>query len=174
MEETNYSNKSSEEKVCTENIWREITTQNSLQRNPYRKSQKSNSRPNKYWREISSKQYLKRKYLPGNFWREITAKRYVTKFSAKESLKRHSLPKAWKEESSRKKSKHVCQNRCDNFSTKNSLKTKIYTKQIAAVTSTEKVLDETFLRQTPRRGISTKQVSKETLTENISGKNLQN
>ena len=28
LEETHYSNKNSEEKVCTENIWRKITTKN--------------------------------------------------------------------------------------------------------------------------------------------------
>ena len=41
----------------------------------------------------------------------------------------------------------------------------MYTKQISAETSTEKVLDETFLPQTPSREISTKQFSKETSTE---------
>ena len=55
LEETHYSNKNSEEKVCTDFFfWKNITTQNSLQRNPYRKSQKSNSCPTKFWRETSS------------------------------------------------------------------------------------------------------------------------
>ena len=103
------SNQFAQTKLWRENKyrkkWREITTKKSLQRNLHGKSQKSSSRPTKFWRETSSKKYLKKKFLPRIFWREITAKKYVTKFSAKESLKRHSLPKAWKEESPRKKMK---------------------------------------------------------------------
>ena len=72
-----------------------IFTKNSLQGNPYRKSQKSNSRPNKYWRTFFSKKYPKRKCLPRSL-KDVTTKKYVTKFSAKEPLKRHSLPKAWR------------------------------------------------------------------------------
>ena len=83
-----------------------IFTKNSLQGNPYRKSQKSNSRPNKYWRTFFSKKYPKRKCLPRSL-KDVTTKKYVTKFSAKEPLKRHSLPKAWRKESPTKQNETI-------------------------------------------------------------------
>ena len=98
-------------------LCREIRTENIRRVIPVQPNFEEKLLPTSSWRENC---------LPRIFWREITAKKYVTKFSAKESLKRHSLPKAWKEESPRKKWKHVCQNRFDNFSTKNSLKRNLY------------------------------------------------
>ena len=112
LEETHYSNKNSEEEVCTENIWREIIARKSQQRNPRRKSQNSNSCPTKFWRETSSNKYLKRKFFTKKFLKRNHCQKICDK--------------AWKEESPRKKSKHFWQNLFDNFSTKNSLKRHLY------------------------------------------------
>ena len=57
-------------------IWRKITTKNSLQRNPYRKSHKSNSRPDKLLKRI--------------FFEKISEEESVYQ----ESLEEISLPKS--------------------------------------------------------------------------------
>ena len=46
---------------------------------------------------------LKRKYFPKNLWRKITTKKCLNKFPTQESLKKHSQPKDWKEESTTQK-----------------------------------------------------------------------
>jgi len=75
-----------EEKSLPKSLCREIRTENLVI--PFQTN----------FEEKFLQKYLKRKCLPGSL-NDITTKKYVTKFSAKESLKRDSLPKAWREES---------------------------------------------------------------------------
>ena len=128
-----------EEKSLPENLCREIRTENLRRVIPVQTNFEAN---------FFAKKYLKRKCLPRSL-KDITTKKYVTKFSAKEPLKRHSLPKAWKEESPTKQNETIFGKISLTISLPRTLCREIYTKQISAVTSTEKVLDESFLPQTP-------------------------
>ena len=116
-----------EEKSLPENLCREIRTENLRTVIPVQPNFEEKLLPTNIWRES---------FLQRNFWREITAKKYVTKFSAKESLKRHSLPRAWKEESPLKK-QNIFGKIVVTISLPRTRWRETYTKQIAAVTSTE-------------------------------------
>ena len=103
-EELHIPNKNSEHKICTKNRWREITAKKSLQRNLYPKSQKNNYRPNKLWRDISSKKNLteEKKYqeifeeksLPKNIGKNLYGRISKETFPAKRLGRRISTKKS--------------------------------------------------------------------------------
>ena len=145
-----------EEKSLPENLCREIRTENLRTVIPVQPNFEEKLLPPNIWRES---------FLPRNFWREITAKKYVTKFSAKESLKRHSLPKAWKEESPRKKIKtFLAKSLWQLISLPRTLWRETYTKHISAETSTEKYWNKNNLE---KKHYPNKNSEEEVCTENI-------
>ena len=184
------SNQVAQTKLWRENKyrkkWREIITKKILQRNLHEKSQKNNFRPNKFWRETSSKKYLKRNFLPRSFRREITSKKYVTKFSAKKSLKK-DIPcqKFGRRNLHEKKSKHFWQNLFDNFSTKNSLKRNLcqtifgsnpYRKSIGRIISTTNSLKgnlyKTIFKRNPYQKIFQEKIYKTNIYRKVFTKTM--
>ena len=147
-----------EEKFLPKNLWKEsiypkIFEKHSLPKNLCRETRTQN--PKKVIELLSTKETLKRNFFQKisedkvctlKKWREITTQKSLHRNPYQQSLKRHSLPKDWKEES-------LLQNHWTLFLPK-SLKTisprkivwrEIYAKQISTQTSTNKVCDEIFL-----------------------------
>ena len=123
--------------------------------------------PKKYWNKKMPKKYWK--FLKRNHCQKICDKVLCQRIS-KETFPAKSLERGI---STKKKSKHVCQNRFDNFSTKNSLKrnlyqtnfSKLYRKSIGRNISFDKLPQGKSLQIN---------FQKKPLPKNISGKNLQN
>ena len=160
LEETHYSNKNSEEEVCTENIWREIIARKSLQRNPYRKSQNSNSCPTKFWRETSSNKYLKRKFFTKKFLKRNHCQKICDKVLCQRISKETFPAKSLERGISTKKNQNIFGKIVVTISLPRTLWRETYTKQISAVTSTEKYWNNKNLPQTPWREISTKKIKR--------------
>ena len=124
-----------------------------------------------------------------NFFQKIPEEKVFTKKSSKRNhcqkkcdkilcqwISKETLPaKSLERGISTKKNQNIFGKISLTISLPRTLWRDIYTKQISAVTSTEKVLDESFLPQTPWKGLSTKQslqnnFQKKPLPKNISGK----
>ena len=149
-----YLPKKSEEKSLEKN-----------QRNLHQKSQKSNSLPNKFGKKskkYSEEKTFTKKSLKRNHYQNISETNIYPK-----SLKRHSVPIDWKEESLPKKIENMfakisAKTLYQKLSEEKSMPNKFQQKP-----STKKVLAKTFLPQPPWREISTKQFSKETPPKKI-------
>ena len=166
-EELHIPNKNSEHKICTKNRWREITAKKSLQRNLYPKSQKNNYRPNKLWRDISSKKNLteEKKYqeifeeksLPKNIGKNLYGRISKETFPAKRLGRRISTKKIWRP--------YSYQNAFESISCKNSLKRnpcqtnfnrnlyqkKYWTKHVHHKLSEEKSAQSNFQKKPPQK-----------------------
>ena len=167
------SNKSLKWKYLPKNFWRTFSTKKSLQRNPYPKSQKSDwatLEPKKLWRGISSKRSLKIKFWRKKQWREITSQKSLQKNPYQKSLKRHSLPKDWKEGSLLQNHWFFLRKSLETISLRRTVWREICAKQIPTQTSTNKVRDEICLPEIIWREVSTKHLSKETPSK----KNMKN
>ena len=167
MEETHYSNKNSEEEVCTENIWREIIARKSLQRNPYRKSQNSNSCPTKFWRETSSNKYLKRKFFTKKFLKRNHCQKICDKVLCQRISKETFPAKSLERGISTKKNQNIFGKISLTIFLPRTLWRETYTKQISAVTSTEKYWNQKIYHKLPEEKSLRNNFSKETPTKKI-------
>ena len=161
----------------------EKTSKNICQKISAEKFSDENSRPNKLGRTTYSTKKSEEKVCAT----KSLKRNHYQKISTKESLKRHSLPKGWKEESLPKIFwKHVCQNLFENnFSAKNSLKRNLcqtnsrnfHQKRIGRNISTANFLKrnlyKTIFKRNPYQEIfedkiyCTKKYSREISTKNI-------
>ena len=156
-----YSNKNSEEEVCTENIWREIIARKSLQRNPYRKSQNGNSCPTKFWRETSSNKYLKRQFFTKKFLKRNHYQKICDKVLC-QSISKETFPaKGLERGISTKKNQNIFGKISLTISLPRTLWRETYTKQISAETSTEKYWNKNIFHKLPEGKSLQKKKSKE-------------
>ena len=149
LEKKHYSNKNSEEEVCTENIWREIIARKSLQRNPYRKSQNSNSCPTKFWRETSSNKYLKRKFFTKKFLKRNHCQKICDKVLCQRISKETFPAKSLERGISTKKNQNIFGKISLTISLPRTLWRDTYTKHISAETSTEKYWNKKIYHKLP-------------------------
>ena len=113
------------------------------------------------------------KFLRKNIWREsrglkdITTKKYVTQFSAKEPLKRHSPCQKLGKRNLHEKKQNMFAKIVLTISLPRTLWREIYTKQISAVTSTEKKRTKHFYHNPPEGKSLQNNFQKKNLPKNI-------
>ena len=126
-----------------------IIARKSLQRNPYRKSQNSNSCPTKFWRETSSNKYLKRKFFTKNFLKRNHCQKICDKVLCQRISKETFPAKSLERGISTKKNQNIFGKISLTISLPRTLWRDTYTKHISAETSTEKYWNKKIYHKLP-------------------------